>query len=55
MEKLYFGTVHLLLGEKKEMQYSRRFSPKIYDHSVALNQSMFFLVGGVTDTVLFFL
>lgn len=55
MEKLYFGTVQLLLGEKKEMQYSRCFSPEIYDHSVALNQSMFFWGGGVTGTVLFFL
>lgn len=45
MEKLYFGTVQLLLGEKKEMQYSRCFSPEIYDHSVALNQSMFFWGG----------
>lgn len=45
MEKLYFGTVHLL-GEKNEMQYSQCFSPKIYDHSVALNQSVIFLGGG---------
>lgn len=47
MEKLYFGTVHLLGQKKKEMQYSQCFSPKIYDHSVALNQSVIF-GGGVT-------